>query len=260
LDGPAIFDCFETMKEKTLALAILACVALAACKKIAPCNSTVYRGSVLNPATVTDYDGNVYNVVKIGNQNWLQQNLKAAHYQSGALITADSVHGLDSVNWYNTYIFDAAQPAWCYYSNDTGKNHVFGKLYNWYAVSNGNMCPVGYHVPSDAEWHQLLLTLDGCAILADPASATAGSQLKATTIWTRGDTTGTNTSLFTAYPAGACDPTHTFNGLDSLSYFWTSTSRDSANAWDYKLNSADSSVDRFAGDMHNGFSVRCVGN
>lgn len=252
------------MNNKFLALLLIAALAFyAACKKAAPCNSTVYRGAVVSPDTVRDFDGNAYSVVKIGNQKWLQQNLRASHYQNGVTInsaSADSLRGLDSLSWVNIYNNGLTTAAWCYYNGDSVYGLIFGKLYNWYAVTNSNqLCPAGFHVPSDAEWHALILTLDSCAILGDPESTTAGSQLKVVSTWTTYDSLSTNTSKFTAYPAGYADPTRTFGGLDSLSYFWTATST-SLGAWDLKLNSADSSVHRFAGDMHNGFSVRCVGN
>ncbi len=178
-----------------------------------------------------------------------------------SVFAGDSLKGLDSVSWSNTYNFNASNAVWCYYNGDSANNRLFGKLYNWYAVTSPNqLCPVGFHVPSDAEWHTLMLTLDACAVVGDPESATAGSQLKTVTVWTKGDTTATNASKFSAYPAGNCDPNRTFFGLDSLSYFWTATQDYSYSAWDRKLNSADSSVDRYNGEKHNGFSVRCVGN
>ncbi len=74
---------FEIMKGKILAIVVIACVAFAACKQMAPCNSTVYRGAVVNNDSVADFDGNKYSIVKIGSQNWLQQNLKCTHFQNG---------------------------------------------------------------------------------------------------------------------------------------------------------------------------------
>ena len=54
--------------------------------------------------------------------------------------------------WYNT-----TTPAYCWYNNDISNKNIYGGLYLWYTVdpaSNGgkNVCPVGWHVPTDAEW------------------------------------------------------------------------------------------------------------
>ena len=50
--------------------------------------------------------------------------------------------------------------AYCWYNNDgTTYKPLYGALYNWFAVNTGNLCPTGWHVPSDAEFSTLELYL-----------------------------------------------------------------------------------------------------
>jgi uncharacterized protein (TIGR02145 family) len=109
--------------------------------------------------TVIDIDGNVYNVVMIGNQKWMKENLKVSHFRNGLVITEVE----DPLKW---GAGDSTISAWCYFCGIDTNNPTYGKLYNWYAVMDSNqLCPVGYHVPSDSEWHVLALTLDSSATL-----------------------------------------------------------------------------------------------
>jgi uncharacterized protein (TIGR02145 family) len=103
-------------------------------------------------AQVTDIDGNVYKTIKVGTQTWIKENLKTTKYSDGTAIP----NVKDNAVWTQLYT-----GAYCWYNNDAATNKVvYGALYNWYAVSatsNGgkNVCPTGWHVPSDAEWTAL---------------------------------------------------------------------------------------------------------
>jgi len=98
--------------------------------------------------TVLDYDGNVYPYVVLGTQSWMAENLKTTHYQNGDPIDNGSISGY---NWATT-----TSGAFTYPSGDSNNNAVMGKLYNVFAVADArNACPMGWHVPSDAEWQTL---------------------------------------------------------------------------------------------------------
>ena len=101
--------------------------------------------------TVTDYDGNVYNTVQIGTQCWMKENLKTSHYADGTYIpVADTISHSISYRYFP--------------EGDSSNVSIYGCLYNWAAVMNGNsastavpsnvqgVCPTGWHVPSAAEW------------------------------------------------------------------------------------------------------------
>ncbi|NDF60572.1 MAG: hypothetical protein EB100_05775, partial [Crocinitomicaceae bacterium] len=106
---------------------------------------------------ISDNDGNTYKTVYIGTQQWMAENLKVTKYNDGTSIPNIS----NNTQWSNL-----TTGAWSYYNNDVANNAKYGKLYNWYAVSpttngNKNVCPTGWHVPTDAEWTVLTDYLGG---------------------------------------------------------------------------------------------------
>ena len=137
---------------------------------------------------IKDIDGNIYKTVMIGEQYWMAENLKVTRYNDGTDIPNVS----DDTIWGNL-----KTPSWCYYDNDT-VNNKYGKLYNEHVVNyttNGdkNVCPIGWHVPTRNEWHQLIVFLGD--------SLVAGSKMKeiGDNKWGYNES---NSSLFTAIPSG----------------------------------------------------------
>ena len=193
--------------------------------------------------TVTDYDGNVYDTVHIGTQIWLKQNLKTTHYKNGAAITYP---GTDNTAWQNN-----TTGAYAWYNNDeaTYKN-TYGALYNWYAVNTGNLCPTGWHVPTDAEWTTLTTYLGGESI--------AGGKLKATTLWNSPNTGATNSSGFTALPGGYRGGNGTYGGIGDNGYWWSSTEDYTTYAWGRSMNCNNGYVNSYSYYKYLGFSVRCL--
>jgi uncharacterized protein (TIGR02145 family) len=194
------------------------------------------------PDTVTDIDGNVYNVVQIGNQCWTKENLRTTRYNNGSVIpnvTSDDA-------WENL-----SSPAWCNYYNSPASDAVYGKLYNWYTVAAGNLCPTGWHVPTDAEWTVLTNFLGGTSV--------AGGKMKSTTGWNAPNTAATNESGFSGLPGGA-----RFNGFPSfeavgdIGFWWSSTESSTTNAWYRGLAYDDGGAVRFFSAKWIGFSVRCL--
>jgi len=102
---------------------------------------------------VKDFDGNYYNTIKIGNQIWMAENLKTTHYNDGTEIPIVT----DKTEWLNL-----STAAYCWYdNNDTIYKNTYGALYNWYAVNTEKLCPVGWHVTSNAEWITLAYLFGG---------------------------------------------------------------------------------------------------
>lgn len=137
---------------------------------------------------VTDIDGNTYTTVIIGSQEWMATDLQVTKYRNGDPISNIT----DGSQWYKYN-----QGAWCYYNNDSKYNNPYGKLYNWYAVTDPrNITPAGWHVPSLAEWNTLIAYLGGVD--------SAGSKLKSDdpSYWPQGNTDATNSTCFNAYPVG----------------------------------------------------------
>jgi uncharacterized protein (TIGR02145 family) len=136
-------------------------------------------------------------------------------------------------------------------------NAKYGKLYNWYAVSkttngNKNICPTGWHIPSDAEWTVLTDCLGGLAV--------AGGKLKevGTTSWDSPNTDATNASLFTGLPGGNRFSNGDYYNFGYYGGWWSSTERNIDDAWgrDISYDSGFSFRDEY--NKTDGFSVRCL--
>lgn len=191
-----------------------------------------------------DADGNEYKTVKIGNQTWMAENLRTTKYRNG-----DSIPNVTSnSDWENL-------TSGAYSDFDNTVNSVYGKLYNWYAVSESrNIAPVGWHVPTDDEWQTLITFLGG--------DGAVGGKMKETGTmhWLSPNTGATNESGFTALPAGLrLGYDGTFIVLGSLCDFWSSTPFENTSyAWDFRLAYNSTGYHRANIDKRYGFSIRCV--
>lgn len=231
------------------------------CKKDEICNNPGNGGSnntsacAGGPGTVTDVDGNTYNVVTIGNQCWMQENLRTTKYRDGSTIQSNIN---DSV-WSTT-----TNGALADYNNDTTNALVYGKLYNWYAVADtAGLCPVGWHIPSDTEWNDLAIYLDSLADTTAGSftqSVIAGGMLKATgtTIWQMPNADATNLSGFTGLPGGLRYSVGQSGNLGVAGNWWSSTEYTSSNAWYRNVIHLDGGLVRFNHNKNYGLSVRCV--
>ena len=205
-----------------------------------------------NDDSVTDIDGNVYNIVEIGNQWWMAENLKVTHYRNGEAIS----NVVDSVSWTNL-----STEAWCSYDNDIGNKATYGLLYNWYAVGDSRqIAPKGWHVPTDEEWKELEMFLGMSQSAADSSGyrgTDEGSKLKSVSGW-ESDGNETNESGFTALPSGyRSGNTGGFYGISCcIAYFWTST-ESSSSAW-HRFLYYNSDVRRLNYSKGHGYSVRLV--
>jgi uncharacterized protein (TIGR02145 family) len=176
--------------------------------------------------TMTDIEGNRYIIVKIGNQTWTAQNLKTTKYNDG---TAISYPGIDNTAWQNN-----TTGAYAWYNNDETNKATYGALYNWYAVNTSKLCPIGWHVPSDDEWHQLALFIDPSAVLEQTESLNAGGKLKetGTAHWSSPNTGATNETGFTALPGGARFSGGTYaTQFYQFGSYWARTESSTTNAW-----------------------------
>jgi len=196
--------------------------------------------------TVNDIDGNTYNVIQIGTQCWMKENLKTARFKDGSSIPSSQ----DSVAWLNSASLSA--PVWCNHSASSSNDALYGKLYNWYAVTDSRgVCPTGWHVPTEDEVLTLTTYLGG--------STTCGGKMKATTLWDAPNEGANNSSGFTALPGGSRSQTGNFTSpLGYSGAFWTSTSSGST-ATTYSLSTVDSMV--YFSPYNNkgsGKSIRCI--
>ena len=207
---------------------------------------------------VTDIDGNTYNTVIIGTQEWQKENLNVSKYSDGTPIPQET----DQTTWDNL-----TTGAWCYYNNDPALGAIYGKLYNWYAVAGiydaqslanptlrKQLAPLGWHVQSRPEVLTLFIYLN----------TDAGSKLKevGTIHWQSPNNGATNESGFTGLPGGLRDSNFYGLGTDG---FWLGTSEvisTNNNRVDGGINL--NNLWTFANSLNTnkwaGGSVRCVNN
>jgi uncharacterized protein (TIGR02145 family) len=193
---------------------------------------------------MTDQDGNVYRTVKIGNQWWMAENLKVTHYRNGEAIP----NVTDAAAWSNL-----SSGAYCDYDNNTTNVSTYGRLYNWYAVSDSrNIAPSGWHVPTNAEWQTLADYLGG--------DSTAGGKMKesGTSHWSSPNTGATNESGFSGLPGGCRNYYGYFYSLGYFANFWSAHEYNAYYAWYRSLlyDYLDLTLNYY--DLQYGFSVRLV--
>ena len=230
-----------------------------------------YLNSDINYGEFTDErDGQVYKTVKIGGQVWMAENLNYAYT------------GVPFDN--GNYTSDST--SWCY-DNAPANCAKYGRLYTWAAAmdsvgewsTNGKgcgldntcsvasagsatlvrgICPKGWHLPSNDEWKDLIVAVDG-SITEYTSSNTAGSKLKSQTGWTASSgITNEDAFGFSALPAG-----YRGNGGDYYSEgndarFWSSTVSGSYYAYFMELYFYIDSASLYNNSKCNGFSVRCL--
>jgi uncharacterized protein (TIGR02145 family) len=199
------------------------------------------------PATVKDYDNNVYGTVKIGSQQWMAENLRTASYLNGDAISTTNPVSL------NISSETAPKYQWSYNGSDAN-GQTYGKLYTWYAITDTRkICPTGWHIPTDAEWTTLENKL-GTYVVAGNSLKEAGN-----THWIAPyNIEANNESCFTALPGGYRDSNGTFYLLQNDAYFGSSTESEAAKSWTRNLNSSNPSVGRISVSKNWGVSVRCV--
>lgn len=193
---------------------------------------------------ITDADGNIYTSVAIGTQVWMAENLKTTKFNDGTAIPLVT----DNTEWSNL-----TTSGYCWYSNDesTYKN-TYGALYNWYTVNTGNLCPSGWHVPSDPEWTTLTTYLGGDGV--------SGGKLKeaGNIHWNTPNTDATNETGFTALPGGYRYLNGNFFIIGDEGYWWTATESNTTNGWYRSMVRTSSNVNRLNYSKKDGFSVRCL--
>jgi hypothetical protein len=102
--------------------------------------------TIWGSAQVNDINGQKYKTKVIGSRTWMAENLNVDRFKNGDIIPeakTDEEWRLAGEN---------KQPAWCYYDGNIKKGKKYGKLYNWYAVSDPRgLAPTGYHIPTKDE-------------------------------------------------------------------------------------------------------------
>ena len=179
------------------------------------CNSTL---------TLTDYDGNVYHMVRLGTQCWMKENLRTTHFPNGEEIPVYT----DNMSEYPEK-----------YRYAYGDIQVYGYHYNWDAAAYNvpetetavvqGICPNGWHLPNLAEWNTLRNYVesqnnyhcgDNTAYIAKAlASATSDWRYSGTPCAPGNETSTNDLTGFSALPAGLHSGTYP---IGYCTLFWTS--------------------------------------
>jgi len=195
---------------------------------------------------VSDIDDNSYNTIKIGDQVWMAENLKTTKYSNGDLIGTTDPYNLD--------ISGETDPKYQWAFNGDESNIAdYGRLYTWYAVTDGrNICPAGWHVPTDADWTILTDYLGGLSV--------AGGKLKdiGTVHWSSPNNGATNESCFTALPGGVREDDGTFGNFGTYGYWWSATEYDATTVMVRLITNEYDDVTLYNYKKKSGFSVRCL--
>lgn len=187
--------------------------------------------------------------VKIGNNTWLQKNLNVNQFQNGELIP----EAITNEEWKNAGANQV--PAWCYKDNNPQNGLKYGKLYNWYAISDSRgICPIGWHVPNEFEWKELLSVIELENSMDQNGFAKIKKELGQLEVFseTKNSINFLNSGL--RLPEGyeiAKD-----NG--GWGFWWSSTMLDNEYAWYAQINILDSTFLWANNWKSKGYSVRCV--
>ncbi|MDD6184478.1 MAG: FISUMP domain-containing protein, partial [Bacteroidales bacterium] len=216
--------------------------------------------------TVTDIDNNTYNTVQIGQQCWMKENLRTTHYANGTSIALGSSTSYTTAYRYYPY-------------HNQSIVSTYGYLYNWQAVMGGSssssanpsgvrgICPVGWHVPSDAEWTQMTDYVSSqIQYVCGSDSTYVAKALASTTGWNSspytcavGNNQSTNNETgFSAFPAG--DFNNGYNYVETYANFWCATEYNDDGAYIRYFSSDFADVYRDYLDKSFGLTVRCVRN
>jgi len=230
-----------------------------------PCITT--PSFICGTSTISDIDGNTYNTVLIGTQCWTKENLKVTRYNDNTSIPLDATGG-STGGPVGEFWSTRMTGAYTIYANEasSGSNASnYGFLYNWYAAAGiitaggsptKNICPDGWHIPTDAEWTTLTNYLGGESI--------AGGKMKTvgTAYWNTPNTAATNESDFSGLPGGKRSALGgDYSDVRNYASFWSSTHIDLNNAWDRGLFISLNSILRGNNTLKAcGSSVRCLGD
>ena len=158
-----------------------------------------------NTGTVSDYDGNVYKTVRIGNQWWMAENLRATHYYDGTAIPQSTATKTTSADDYKDYFM--------YPNNDVNNVSAYGLLYSWSVTTTKALLPSDWVLADTTVWAELAAYIGGRTI--------AGGKLKSTSVvWSTPNTNATDDYGFNAVPAGDCN-TGGFTVFSQQARFWT---------------------------------------
>ncbi len=194
--------------------------------------------------TIDDYEGNTYKTIGIGYQQWMTENLKAVKYNNGnpiPIVNNDSIWA------------QLTNAGLCWYAKDSVASYnTYGALYNWYAVNSGQLCPTGWHVPTNDDITQLVNYTGG--------AGGAGGILKetGTNYWNSPNTGATNKYSFNARAGGKRLADGVFDFVKVEGNWWIATEYSTLNGSNFSIQFNYSNSFQAYSNKKIGMSIRCI--
>jgi len=226
-----------------------------------------YSVSDMCPATVTDIDGNVYDVVQVGNACITVQNLRTTRLNDGTIIPLVSENDI----WK-----ELDTPGYCWYDNDSALYHnAYGMLYNWYAVQTNKLCPDGWQVPSHYDFQDIISYIESQGYLNSNIVGGAGDAVKSCLQVNAPDGGHCNTTEHPRWnahekhkgldvfglsmlPGGQRTHQGGFVQIGRYSDFWANTIYYDWAGYTISIRSDVGQIRESASSMRYGLSVRCM--
>lgn len=187
---------------------------------------------------ITDADGNPYQTVKIGSQIWMKENLRTLHFNEGTAIKTDSV------NVYN-------------YTSNIDTITKYGRLYAYNVIYNNlNVCPIGWHVPTNNDWITLI-TFVGGPDWSVNSLLTARKLMDTTSgLWLNTNLSVNNITGFSARPGGqgSVSASWFYSGLGSTGVWWKKEPIPSY----FRIDGNTGEIQMGEGSNMDGNSIRCI--
>lgn len=188
---------------------------------------------------VNDFEGNLYETVKIGNQWWMAENLRSSKKNDGTEIP--NLQG-DS-QWASTL-----QPSFTWYKNNPDYNDSYGKLYNHYAACC-DICPDGWRIPTMEDWRNL----------ADTFGFPSSRKLRTYNAWPSDSLKSTNESGMNILPSGTRGIAGNFSDSYGIAAFWTGSKDESGLPLFIIVSIPSVNIgSNITGRLNDGFSIRCI--
>jgi uncharacterized protein (TIGR02145 family) len=190
-------------------------------------------------------DAPAYPTLSVCGQQWMDKNLDVTSYRNG-----DPIPYVPNMAQWATL----TTGAWCYFNNNPNHSPAhWGKLYNWHAVNDPRgLAPAGWHIATGADWQSLI----NC--LGDLAASGPAMKVTGALEWGNGNGASTNSSGFSALPAGSRQSNGTFPFVGPSTYFWRAEQHSATNGFAFSLTNLSTALGVVSVDKNYAFSVRCV--
>ncbi len=221
-----------------------------------------FIGAILSTSIILTSCGGSSSSVKIGEQEWMGENLGVTTFKDGSQIPEAKT----DAEW--TKAGEEQKPAWCYYKSGVEDAEEIGKIYNWYAVNDKRgLAPAGWHVATDSDWEKLI-EFAGDDKAAIKLKSKKGWRSKGFLSSQDVNSNATNETGFSALPGGGRGPQYALGDL--AGWWWSASEVDDEKAYYFHMKPNEeglkdgddaekgNEVEKLEYEKWAGMRVRCV--